>query len=107
MALVRASEPHLVFHQCQPIVLLSSRTDEFLSGTWSLPGGHLEKNETFDQCSIREIKEETDLEIEDVRFLTAVESFFQVEGKHYVTIFMTATVKHSSTEVAPQPKASK
>ena len=63
----------------------------------------MEKNETFEQCSIREIKEETNLEIEDVRFLTTVESFFEVEEKHYVTIFMTAFVKKSDDGTIPEP----
>lgn len=43
--------------------------------------------------------EETGLQVEDVQFLTAVENFFQAEGKHYVTLFMTCYVKEgSSTE---------
>ncbi len=62
-------------------------------GTWSLPGGHLEFGETFEQCATREIAEETGLELEHVRYLTAVESMFAAERKHYVTIFMVAIAK--------------
>ena len=64
---------------------------ELIAGTWSLAGGHLEFNETFEQCAIRETQEETGLEIEDVRFLTAVETIMDYEERkyHYVTIFMT------------------
>lgn len=33
-------------------------------GVWLYPGGHIEKNETPDQTVIREVKEETGLDIE-------------------------------------------
>ena len=35
------------------------------SGVFQFPGGHLEENETFDDCLKREILEETGIEIED------------------------------------------
>lgn len=34
------------------------------NNTYQLPGGHLEENETTDQCIIREIKEETGISLE-------------------------------------------
>ena len=69
-------------------------------GTWSLAGGHLEFNETFEQCAIRETLEETGLEIEDVRFLTAMETFTEYEEKqyHYVTIFMIGIARCGEEE---------
>lgn len=42
-------------------VLLQRRTD---SGNWSLPGGAMDIGETLQQCAIREVKEETGLDIE-------------------------------------------
>ncbi len=42
-------------------VLLQRRTD---SGNWALPGGTMDIGETLDQCVIREVKEETGLDIE-------------------------------------------
>ena len=78
------------------------------SGTWSLAGGHLEFDETFEQCAVRETKEETGLDIEDVRFLTALETFWDWQGKryHYVTIFMTAFAKAGGDGAEPELKVS-
>ena len=58
------------------------------AGTWGLPGGHLEANESFEDCANREILEETGLQIRNLRFLTATNDIMESEGKHYVTIFM-------------------
>jgi len=37
------------------------------SKTWSLPGGRLDKNEAWDMAFIREIKEETNLDIVNIK----------------------------------------
>ncbi|TCB99022.1 NUDIX domain-containing protein [Micromonospora zingiberis] len=42
-------------------VLLQRRTD---SGNWALPGGAMDIGETLQQCAVREVKEETGLDIE-------------------------------------------
>ena len=44
------------------------------NNTYQLPGGHKEENETTDQCIIREIKEETgiDLEVTEGPFMSIV-----------------------------------
>ncbi|WP_203672172.1 NUDIX domain-containing protein [Catellatospora methionotrophica] len=42
-------------------VLLQRRAD---SGNWSLPGGTMEIGETLEQCVVREVREETGLDIE-------------------------------------------
>ncbi|KAL2808764.1 NUDIX hydrolase domain-like protein [Aspergillus granulosus] len=63
------------------------------AGTWALPGGHLEFNESFEKCAIREVKEETGLDISDVQFLTATNDVMHDDKKHYVTIFVNARVR--------------
>ncbi|KAK0366371.1 hypothetical protein LTR91_012546 [Friedmanniomyces endolithicus] len=75
------------------------------TGTYALPGGHLDFGESFEQCAAREVKEETGLNVQDVRFLTATNTVFGDAGKHYVTIFMTAMVVVNIDGSVPEPQA--
>ena len=50
-----------------PKVLLIERGDEPFKGCWAFPGGFLNMDETTEQCAIRELKEETGLEVDKVK----------------------------------------
>ena len=69
-------------------VLLLKRKNAHGEGTWSFPGGHLEFNEEFEDCVIREVEEETGITVSNIRFAGLTNDMFQKENKHYVTIFM-------------------
>jgi 8-oxo-dGTP diphosphatase len=69
-------------------ILMGKRINSHGKGTWSLPGGHLEFFETFEDCAKREVMEETGLKISDVTFATATNDMFEKENKHYITIFV-------------------
>ncbi|OVA05057.1 NUDIX hydrolase domain [Macleaya cordata] len=71
-------------------VLLGRRRSSIGDSTYALPGGHLEFGESFEDCAMREVKEETGLDIEKIEFVTITNSVFLEEPKplHYVTIFM-------------------
>jgi 8-oxo-dGTP diphosphatase len=69
-------------------VLLIKRTNVHGAGTWSTPGGHLEYGESPEECAIREVNEETGLNIGDVRFKGITNDLFEVSEKHYITIWM-------------------
>jgi len=45
-------------------VLLVKRGREPFRGEWALPGGRIEEGETAEQCAMREMKEETGLDVE-------------------------------------------
>jgi len=46
--------------------------------------------ETWEECAIREVKEEMNIDIHRVRFGHVTNDIMANEGKHYVTIFMMA-----------------
>ncbi len=61
-----------------------------LPGVWSAPGGHLEIGESFFNCAKRELKEETNLDLNEVEILGVVNNIFPAEGKHYVNVDVLA-----------------
>ena len=71
-------------------VLVHKRAGEHAPGTWALPGGHMEQYETFEETARREVMEETGLTLGDVEFVTAINTPYKDEGRHYVTILMEA-----------------
>ena len=72
-------------------VLLGQRRGSHGAGTWALPGGHLEFNETVAACAIRETLEETGLDLRGVVRAAWTEDRFEAEGRHYVTLFVCCT----------------
>ena len=59
-------------------VLLNFRSDTL---DWGIPGGGKELNETLEECSIRELKEETNLDVIDLKLLTVL------SGKDYYFVY--------------------
>ncbi|SMC26995.1 8-oxo-dGTP diphosphatase [Clostridium acidisoli DSM 12555] len=58
------------------------------AGSWLLPGGSIEKNETCVQAVIREVNEETGINIKNPEFVNINEMFGEwEEGKYHLLMF--------------------
>lgn len=66
----------LIFVNRRAQILLFLR-DDILSipypNMWDIPGGHVEPNETPEECIVREMKEEMDLDIEGFQLFSVTE----------------------------------
>lgn len=60
----------------------------FEPNTWTLPGGKQEVDETILECAKREVKEETNLDIDDLEVFGADDDI--QSNKHYVTLYVSA-----------------
>lgn len=60
--------------------------------SYSIPGGHLELGESFEQGAIREIKEETGMTIEGPQVICVTNNLktFEQEGYHSVSVILVA-----------------
>lgn len=85
-------------------ILLGKRRNAHGAGSWCCPGGHLEYGESFEACALREVKEETGLEIENIRPGSFTNDLFSQEGKHYVTLFMLADCPRGKPRVCEPEK---
>ena len=56
--------------------------------SWCLPGGKQEYNETIDECARREVKEETNLDIDELEVFSASDDISS--DRHFITIQVIA-----------------
>ena len=55
-------------------ILISKRhADDMLGGLWEFPGGHVEPGETLEEALHRELREELDIEVDNLSFFLAVD----------------------------------
>lgn len=67
-------------------VLLIKRGIEPFKGMWAFPGGFMLMHETAEECAIRELKEETGLELKSVKQLGAFSGIHRDPRERVVTI---------------------
>lgn len=79
-------------------VLLIKRRNVHGAGTWSTPGGHIDFGETPEDCAVREVKEETGVDITGAEFVGVTNDVFESERKHYLTVWFEA--KHAAGEAS-------
>ena len=69
---------------------------------WTLPGGKQEYNETFLDCAKREVKEETNLDIDDLELFGAADDI--QPDRHYITMHVIAKKYHGEPKVMEPTK---
>ncbi|HEX9840683.1 MAG TPA: NUDIX domain-containing protein [Anaerolineales bacterium] len=73
-------------------ILLGKRLGEPGKGRWALPSGYIEFEDDFLSAAIREVKEETGLDIEIVSILNVQSAFLPLEF-HFLGIYLLAQVR--------------
>ena len=69
---------------CSGKILLEKRKGEPGRGKWSIPGGLVELGESVEQTVIREVKEETSLEVDNPELIDVVDNI-SVDGNGEIT----------------------
>ena len=70
---------------------------------WVLPGGRLEYGETFEECAVRELKEETGLDVAVKEIVFLSEAIAPDRSRHIVNVYMTADVVGGVLKVGDEP----
>ena len=84
-------------------VLLGKRKNKTGLGTWALPGGHVESCESFEETAAREVKEETGLELSNIRTVAFVNCYRQELNYHYVIPLVVAEYAGDEEPVNTEP----
>jgi 8-oxo-dGTP diphosphatase len=85
-------------------ILLEKRKNAPGKGKWSIPGGLVELGESTEQAVVREVKEETGLEVEEPRLIDVVNNIsLDEKGKtkyQYVIVDYLVKVRHGVPKAA-------
>ena len=75
------------------ILLQYKAAGKFGEGKWNGPGGKVDKGETPEECVIREVKEETDIDVKELIKKAEHEFIFphDLESNNYTHIFLSYT----------------
>jgi 8-oxo-dGTP diphosphatase len=85
-----------VVAEVDTVLLLHRPADDFMGGIYELPSGKVEPGEVLDQALIREVKEETGLDIESIT--TYLGSFDYTSGSGKKTRQFNFTVAVTTTQ---------
>ena len=82
----------LVFRNAK-LLITQRRADSHLGGMWEFPGGKRHPNETFEECLVRELREELGIEVEVGPMLASVAHAYP-EKRVHLCFFLCRWLKH-------------
>lgn len=71
----------LILNEEGKYLILSRKVDDFMGGIKELPSGNMESGETIEDSIIREVKEETNLDIEKIEKFISSFDYLSSSGK--------------------------
>ena len=91
-----------IIYQDGKVLLTRRGPNENLAGFWEFPGGKIEKDDTYQECLTREIKEELNLHIEVGEVLTT-STYKYVHGEIHL-IALEASILSGTIELTVHDK---
>lgn len=89
-------------------LLVATRANDPAKGTLDLPGGFVDIDETGEQAVIREVKEETNLDIVDIKYLYSIPNRYVYSGFEAHTLDMIYLCKvNDVTKIKAEDDVSK
>ncbi len=87
-------------------VLLGKRLGSHGAGTWSFPGGKLEYGESPYNCALREVKEETGMNVRIIDRLPCITTndIFEKDGLHFTTLYFRASSNREKPRIIEPEK---
>lgn len=90
--------------QDEILLIQRSRLSKHFKEKWDLPGGKVDAGESFHAALIREVKEETGLDVELVRTVGACQD--DMETVHVVILFLEARIVSGTLRLSEEHDAS-
>ncbi len=117
-SLVRVGCGALIVNEKNEVLLIKRSATRNQNDYWSQPGGAVEFGETIKQAIIREIREEVNVKIRLISYLSYTEQIFKKETQHWLAISYLARIisgnvknlephKHSAVKWFPIDKLPK
>jgi len=83
-------------------IMLCKRLKPYGYGKLALPGGHLEWQETLEQCAVREVAEESGITLKEVLNLDHYTQ--ELTGtRHYITFYLIAPLPDGQVPIRTEP----
>ena len=91
----------IIINEKEEILLVQHRKANRLY--WVLPGGRIEYGENFADCAVRELKEETNLDIEFGKVVYLSEAIAPDRSRHIINIYATGKVLGGEMKIGDEP----